>query len=66
MKQISDSTEEQSGKEKRSASNILVKAFNIDGAKNYLNAGMKGTLADYELVSIKETKIMDVFLHDRE
>lgn len=58
--------DEMSGAEKRTANNMLVRACNIDDAKNYLNAGMKGTLADYELVSIKETKIMDVFLHDRE
>lgn len=58
--------DEKSGAEKRTANNMLVRACNIDDAKNYLNAGMKGTLADYELVSIKETKIMDVFLHDRE
>ena len=58
--------DEKTGAEKRTANNMLVRAYNIDDAKNYLNAGMKGTLADYELVSIKETKIMDVFLHDRE
>lgn len=58
--------DEKSGTEKRSASNMLVKALNIDDAKTYLQKGMSGTLADYEIVAIKETKIMDVFLHDRE
>lgn len=55
------SLDEKTGAEKRSANNMLVMALNIDDAKTYLRDGMKGTLADYEIVSIKETKIMDVF-----
>lgn len=58
--------DEKSGAEKRQANYMLVKAMNIDDAKTYLQKGMSGTLADYEIVAIKETKIMDVFLHDRE
>lgn len=53
--------DEKSGAEKRSANNMLVMALNIDDAKTYLRDGMKGTLADYDLVSIKETKLIDVF-----
>ena len=58
--------DEKSGKEKRTACNMLTSANDIDQAKTFLIEGMKGTLADYEVVAIKETKLMDVFLYDRE
>lgn len=58
--------DEKSGAEKRTASNILVKALDIDDAKTFLQDGMKGTLSDYEVVAIKETKLMGVFIYDRE
>lgn len=58
--------DEKSGAEKRSASNMLVRAFNIDDAKTYLREGMQGTLADYDIVSIKETKLVDVFYEGKE
>lgn len=40
---------------------MLMQASNIEEAKNVLTEGMKGTLADYVIESIKETKIMDVY-----
>jgi len=51
-----------SGKEKRTAINMLTSANDIDQAKTFLIEGMKGTLADYEVVAIKETNIIDVFV----
>lgn len=54
--------DEKSGKEKRTAINMLTSANDIDQAKTFLIEGMKGTLADYEVVAIKETNIIDVFV----
>jgi len=51
-----------SDKEKRTAINMLTSANDIDQAKTFLIEGMKGTLADYEVVAIKETNIIDVFV----
>lgn len=53
--------DERSGAEKRSPSYILVQASSFPDAFHRFTAGMKGTLADYEIESIAETKIMDVY-----
>jgi len=50
-----------SGVEKRSASFILVQASDFEGALKTFKAGMQGTLADYEIASIVETPLMDVY-----
>lgn len=47
--------------EKRSASYILVQASTFADALANFNKGMKGTMADYEIESIAETKIVDVY-----
>ncbi|MCI6252588.1 MAG: DUF4494 domain-containing protein [Bacteroidales bacterium] len=49
--------------EKRSNTNFLVKAKNLVDALNRFQAGMKGTMADYEIVSVSETAIMDVYTY---
>ncbi|MCM1318771.1 MAG: DUF4494 domain-containing protein [Muribaculaceae bacterium] len=53
--------DEKTAAEKRTASYILVQASNFDEALANFHAGMKGTMADYEVESISETKIVDVF-----
>lgn len=53
--------DEKSGAEKKTSVNMLVQAEEIQEAKDNLEKGMKGTLSDWVLVAIKETKIMDVF-----
>lgn len=53
--------DERSGKEKKTKSEYLVQAAEINGARTNFMQGMKGTMADYEIVSIKETPIMDVY-----
>lgn len=53
--------DERSGVEKRSASLILVQASNFKDALENFTEGMKGTMADYEIVSITETPLMDVY-----
>jgi len=53
--------DEKSGAEKKSASNMLIQALNIHQAIENLDKGMKGTMADYEIASITETMLMDIF-----
>lgn len=53
--------DEVSGVEKKSTTQILVQAVDFEGAVANFNEGMKGTMADYEIASVSETMIMDVF-----
>ena len=56
--------DERSGKEKKTKAEYLVQADEINGARTSFIEGMKGTMADYEIVSIKETPILDVFPYE--
>ena len=49
--------------EKRSNTNYLVQAKDLVDALNRFQAGMKGTMDDYEIVSVSETAIMDVYTY---
>lgn len=53
--------DEKTAAEKRSASYILVQASDFAEALKNFNEGMRGTLADYEIEAITETKIVDVY-----
>ncbi len=53
--------DEKSGVEKRKASFILVQASTFADALANFNNGMKGTMADYEIEAIAETKIVEVY-----
>lgn len=53
--------DEKSGAEKRTSTNMLVQAADLRDAVKKLDEGMKGTMADYQIGSITETMIMDVF-----
>ncbi len=53
--------DEKSGVEKKSASFILVQAGTFKGALDRFEEGMKGSAADYEIASITETPLMDVY-----
>lgn len=55
--------DEKSGAEKRTATNMYAQACSIEEALGVINDGMKGTMADYEITSIAETPIMDVFIY---
>lgn len=55
------SLDEKSGVEKKSASFILVQASDFANALQKFEEGMKGSMADYEIASITETPLMDVF-----
>ena len=53
--------DEKTAVEKKSASFILVQASDFKGALENFMAGMKGTMADFEIASITETAWLDVF-----
>lgn len=53
--------DEKTAVEKKSASYILVQASSFAEALDNFNQGMKGTMADYEIEAISETKIVDVY-----
>lgn len=55
------SLDEKNGVEKKKYVQMLIEANDIQEAIDSLNNGMKGTLADYEIHTMKETNIMDVF-----
>ena len=53
--------DEKSGVEKKTSTKVLIQASDIHDALKKLDEGMKGTLADYQSVLLKETAIMDVY-----
>ena len=53
--------DEDKGVEKLTPAFILVEAANIQDALERMKEGMKDYLVDFELVSIHDTKIMDVY-----
>ena len=56
--------DEEKGVERKTPNTMLVQACNIKEAREGLVEGMKGTMADYEVEAITETKIMDVFKYE--
>lgn len=56
--------DEKKDKEKRTYVNYLIQAKCIERAKRYVDEVMGKTMIDYELKSLSETKIFDVFEHD--
>lgn len=53
--------DEKTGAEKRTIAKMLVQAGDFEGALSNFEKGMKGTSADYGIIEISETPIMDVF-----
>lgn len=52
---------EKTGLEKRTITTILVAGKDFKDAYDTFMEGMRGTMADYEIVSLAETQIMDVY-----
>lgn len=52
---------ENTGEEKKTISQILVSADNFEEALSVFKVGMNGTMADFEIVSIAESPILEVF-----
>lgn len=57
-------TDEKTGKEKKTATYLLVQAKDIDDARRMTNKYMEGTVVDWDCEAVSETKIMDVFLYE--
>lgn len=53
--------DEKSAVEKKTTSLVLVAGSDFKGAYDNFMEGMKGTMADFEIVSITETPLMDVY-----
>lgn len=53
--------DEKTAAEKRSISQILVEASDFRNALDNFMEGMKGTMGDFEIVSINETAYLDVY-----
>ena len=56
--------DEKSGAEKKTTTQILVQAADLRDAVKKLDEGMKGTMADYQIGSVSETAIMDVYPYE--
>jgi hypothetical protein len=57
--------DEERGVEKKTPVNMMVQAADIRHALERLIEGMKGSMADYSVVVITETNIMDVFKYGK-
>lgn len=53
--------DEKTASEKRSASHMIVPADSFKEAYDNFMAGMKGTMADFEIEAIAETRYVDIF-----
>lgn len=53
--------DEKTAVEKRTVQQILVQASNFKEALEHFTKGMEGTMADYEIIQISETPLMDVY-----
>lgn len=58
------SINESNGKEKKTAAYYLVQANSVEEARKNMDEAMHGTMIDYTIVSVAETKILDVFEHE--
>ncbi len=53
--------DEKSGAEKKSSIQVLVQAAGLRDAVQKLDEGMKNTMADYQIASVAETPLMDIY-----
>ena len=56
--------DEKTGAEKKTYTNVLVQASDLRDAVKRLDEGMKGSMADYIIVSVAATPIMDVYPYE--
>lgn len=55
---------EKSGADKKTYTQVLVQAADLRDVAKKLDEGMKGTLADYIIESVADSKIMDVYFYE--
>lgn len=60
------SLDEEKGIEKKTAVTMLVQANDTKEANEGIVTGMKGSMEDYEIASVTETAIIDVYKYDAE
>ena len=53
--------DEKSGKEKKTATHLIVRATDIENAHAVVIDCFKGSMFDFEIATLDETKIMDIF-----
>lgn len=58
--------DDKSGAEKKTSTQVLVQAADLRDAVKKLDEGMKGTMADYQIASVAEIAIMDVYPYSAE
>ena len=58
--------DEKTGAEKETSTYMLVQASDLRQAIKSLDKGMEGSMADYYIKGVNETKIMDVYLYKKE
>lgn len=56
--------DEEKGVEKKTANYMMVQATDTTTADAFLRKGMQGSMADYEIESISETKILDIYEYE--
>ena len=56
--------DEKSGTERKKGCLMLVQAASTEDANSKLNEGMKGTMSDYQITSVSETNIFDVYFNN--
>jgi hypothetical protein len=57
--------DEKSGSEKRTAVNMRVEASSVVEAAEIVEAEMRKTMIDYEIIGVVETAIMDLFPYNK-
>lgn len=55
------SFDDDSGTEKKTSHAVLVQAEDFDDAKKRLESGLKGTMSEWEIFSIAESPVVDIF-----
>lgn len=56
--------DEKTEKEKRSKVRYLVQGKSLENARKNVDEAMKSTMIDYDITSLKETSLMDIFFHE--
>mgnify|MGYP003586054385 CR=1 FL=1 len=60
------SLDEEKGVEKRLSTTMFAQASTLKEAVEVIEKGMKGTMADYEIASLSETNVLDIFQYKAE
>lgn len=66
VKVVFVSIDEEKGKEKKTSSYVLVQAKDIEAAQENIKHGLRDMTVDWDVSSISETLIVDVFKYDLE